>query len=369
MTDAIVPVDSEENQTVVGVRDTGGHDLVSIPFPADVRAALAAMGPGANISSQLHELSMMGLDRLPLPGCGNTLQRWQTLAVVAEHSLSLVKMYEGHTDALAILAELERPVVPFIGAIWGTWAAESANQRVIIHPSNRAAVKLEGTKCWCSGAQTVSHGLLTAWYADGRGPQLVRVAMHQPGVSVSSAGWMAVGMADSASVDVSFSQADAHLVGSVGDYLARPGFWQGGAGVAACWYGGARVLGVALHGALCELPTAARGAYRLAALGKIDLALQSTATLLRHTAQWIDDNALADASEVALRARLAAEECARQVLDEAGRALGAAAFCRNARFARAAADLPVFIRQSHAERDYSALADRVISHPHEPWLL
>jgi hypothetical protein len=31
--------------------------------------------------------------------------------------------------------------------------------------------------------------------------------------------------------------------------------------------------------------------------------------------------------------------------------------CRNARFARALADLPVFLRQSHAERDLAALGE------------
>jgi hypothetical protein len=33
--------------------------------------------------------------------------------------------------------------------------------------------------------------------------------------------------------------------------------------------------------------------------------------------------------------------------------------CRNARFARALADLPVFLRQSHAERDLAALGELV----------
>ena len=70
-----------------------------------------------------------------------------------------------------------------------------------------------------------------------------------------------------------------------------------------------------------------------------------------------------------MRARLAAEGCATTVLDEAGRALGAAAFCRNGRFARAAADLPVFVRQSHAERDFVALAERVVSTGSPPWSL
>ena len=344
-------------------------DSSALPSLVEMRAALEALTETADAATQLQELVMLGLDNLPLPGSGRTLQRWQTLAVVAEHSLSLAKLYEGHTDALAIFAELDHITASSTTATWGMWAAEALNQRVLIQSSGEGMVKLNGTKCWCSGAPGVSHGLLTAWYADGRGPQLVVVAMRQSGVGISSDAWMAVGMGQSTSVDVTFSHADAHLVGGVGDYLHRPGFWQGGAGVAACWYGGAMVLGMALHEALSALPAAARGPFKLAALGKVDLWLESTAALLRDAAQWVDDNPVADASGTALRVRLAAEACATHVLDEAGRALGAAAFCRNARFARAAADLPVFVRQSHAERDFAALAERIISSVERPWSL
>jgi hypothetical protein len=44
-----------------------------------------------------------------LPGNGATLQRWQCTALVAGYDLALLKLYEGHTDALAILAELRGP--------------------------------------------------------------------------------------------------------------------------------------------------------------------------------------------------------------------------------------------------------------------
>jgi hypothetical protein len=46
-------------------------------------------------------------------------------------------------------------------------------------------------------------------------------------------------------------------------------------------------------------------------------------------------------------------------MTHATRALGAGPLCRNARFARALADLPVFLRQSHAERDLAALGELV----------
>ena len=158
-------------------------------------------------------------------------------------------------------------------------------------------------------------------------------------------------------------------MGQPGDYLSRPGFWQGGGGIAACWYGGTLAIADALRRSVAASAPAARSPFRLAALGRVDVALQATAALLRQSAAWIDANPVADASAVALRARLSAEATATFTLDEVGRALGATPFCRDARFARAAADLPVFIRQSHAERDLAALGERVTEPGAWPWLL
>lgn len=338
------------------------------PVLAMLRAALADLHPQATPTQALRGLVQHGLDRLPLPASGGTLQRWQALAAVASHDLSLAKLYEGHTDALAIMAELGDAAVDS-NLTWGTWAAETPQGRAVIVPDGHGRVILSGAKCWCSGAAGVSHGLLTAWFADGRGPQLVRVAMNQPGVETDAKAWKAVGMAGSASIDVAFTGAVGEAVGGVGDYLSRPGFWQGGAGIAACWYGGAVALATTLRRAVVQSPEAARSPFRLAALGRIDLALTSTAAVLRSAAAWIDAHPRADASAVALRARLAAESVAQEVLEEAGQALGAAAFCRDERFARLAADLPVFIRQSHGERDFAALGERCATGEGEPWTL
>jgi hypothetical protein len=49
---------------------------------------------------------------------------------------------------------------------------------------------------------------------------------------------------------------------------------------------------------------------------------------------------------------------------------GCASICRNERFARAMADLPVFLRQSHAERDLAALGERSLAQrgdDGDPW--
>jgi alkylation response protein AidB-like acyl-CoA dehydrogenase len=344
------------------------NTTIAEPTLLDLRAALRDLDPSAPAAQSLRSLVQRGFDRLPLPGSGATLHRWQALAEVAEHDLSLGKLFEGHTDALAIMVELGEEASGCIHT-WGTWAAEAPDGRTSIVPDGNGGVVLCGAKCWCSGAAELSHGLLTAWFADGRGPQLVRVEMGQAGVRTDDSTWQAVGMAGSSSIDVAFDGAAAQLVGSVGEYLSRPGFWQGGAGIAACWYGGALALAASVRSAVACSPAATRSAFRLAALGKLDVTLTGTAAVLREAARWIDAHPSADASTVALRARLTAEACAQEVLSEAGRALGAAAFCRDARFARMAADLPVFVRQSHAEKDFAALGERVTGDASEPWTL
>ncbi|RZI63985.1 MAG: acyl-CoA dehydrogenase, partial [Variovorax sp.] len=86
-------------------------------------------------------------------------------------------------------------------------------------------------------------------------------------------------------------------------------------------------------------------------------------------AAWIDEHPSSSAQQPALRARMVIEAAATEVLTRAGRALGAAPLCRDARFARAMADLPVFLRQSHAERDLAALGALLLPPAEQPWLL
>jgi hypothetical protein len=347
-----------------------------------LRQALAALDPTSGCGPGLLQLVQQRLDQLPLPGAGHTLQRWQALADVAAHDASLVKLFEGHTDALAILQALGaaheggRMAAPE-RALWAVWASEAPPGRVMLtdgaHPEE---VQLNGIKHWCSGAASVDFALLTAWEAGANSPQLVALPLAQAGVRMVPDAWHAVGMAGSGSFDVQLTHATGWRVGTPGAYVSRPGFWHGGAGVAACWYGGAvalaRMLQQSLVNAAAHPGGAAPSPFKLAATGRTEVALRSTAALLRDAARWIDQHPDRDACSVALRVRLAAQACVQQVLDDVGRALGPAPFCRNAAFARHAADLPVFIRQCPTDADFAALGQRVIEQADEkdtPWLL
>ncbi|SDX95102.1 hypothetical protein SAMN05661080_01823 [Modestobacter sp. DSM 44400] len=103
---------------------------------------------------------------LPLPGSGATLQRWRALAELGERDLPLARLAEGHADALAVLADLGLPVLP-PGARLGVWAAEPPGPAVVATEGS-GGWRLDGPKCWCSGARVLTGALVTAQAPDGR---------------------------------------------------------------------------------------------------------------------------------------------------------------------------------------------------------
>lgn len=346
------------------MRTTPLEPATASTLRAFLRELSVEHGSATDTAHALRKLVHAGLDALPLPGKGATLDRWRMLAAVAGKDLALVKLFEGHTDALAIIAEIGSDDVLAQGQTWGVWAAEPPNARLLATASGGAEVLLNGTKAWCSGAAAVTHALVTAWNERGESI-LVAVALKQEGVRVTNEGWVAVGMSSCASVDVRFNNAVAVQIGAPRAYLERPGFWHGGGGIAACWFGAAMEIGETVR-----LDAARRSdPYKLAHLGAIDTLLAATACLLRDVAAQIDRAPHAGAMTGAFRARLTAERAASNVIEHAGRALGAAPLCRNAHFARLMADLPVFIRQSHAERDEAALAERIVNEERGLWNL
>lgn len=275
---------------------------------------------------------------------------------MAAHSLSLAKLYEGHTDALAILSELQADLATE-GLRWAVWCAEPPGERVQATPKAPhaaahagMAVQLSGHKPWCSGARAVDRALVSGWLADGR-RCLIAVTMDQPGIRRDDSHWQAVGMAASASADVHFDGATGVLVGEPGQYLGRPGFHHGGAGVAACWHGAAARIASHLQQAVGQ----GEDPHRQAHLGALDVALAGAAGLLRDAAARIDATPSDPCLLAVNRARLAVEAAAEEVLRRVPRAIGPGPLCKNRGLAQLMADLPVFIRQSHAERDQAAL--------------
>jgi alkylation response protein AidB-like acyl-CoA dehydrogenase len=293
-----------------------------------------------------------GALNLPLPGSGGTAQRWDRLAGLAETDIVSARLAEAHIDAVAILAELGGQS-PRPAQLWGVWAAESPDA-VVRARSSGDVMTLDGTKAWCSGAGLCTHALVTARMLDGaRG--LFAVDLDQSGVQPLPSTWRNAGMRDADTRSVQFSDAEAVPIGQPGDYLARPGFWHGAAGVAACWLGGARAVAAPLYRAGGN---ASADAHVLAHLGAVDAAIAAGGALLEATARHIDADPAdktGHAEVLARRTRAVVESAVDAAISRTGRALGPGPLALDSQHACHVADLMMYVRQSHAEHDLAAL--------------
>lgn len=289
----------------------------------------------------------------PLPGSGRTAQRFALLALLAEQDLTVARIVEAHTDALAILAEAGRPVP---AGVWGVFAAEAPGQRLTAADAAGRS-RLSGHKPWCSIAGELDGALVTAHPGSGR--RLYAVDLRQPGVRVHPPdGWVARGMPELVSGPVDFADVPAEPVGGPGWYLERDGFSWGGIGVAACWFGGA----VGLYGTL--LAAAAQRTDELTRLhvGAVDALLAGAAAVLRRSAEAIDRGAARGAAGelLALRVRAVVADAAEKVIGQLGHALGPGPLAFDLPHARRVADLTLYLRQHHAERDLARLGATVL---------
>ncbi|MEE3852244.1 acyl-CoA dehydrogenase family protein [Gordonia sp. LSe1-13] len=285
----------------------------------------------------------------PLPGRGETSRRLHTLAEQCRDGIAVGRLVEAHLDADAILAEiLGERVAP--GDFWGVWAAEPPEPTVTAERQG-GRWELTGAKPWCSGVAACTHALVTA--RDGELRRLFAVDLTQPGVWPERGGWAATGMRSTETGTARFDHAPARPVGAPGDYLNRPGFWHGGVGVAACWFGGAQKVADTLYAAAADRSDD----ITLMHVGAVDALLAQGQALLDHAAAEIDaapkDEVMA--RRLAHQVRWSIEQVATGVIDRVNRALGPSPLVHDREHAQAVADLGIYIRQSHADRDLVTL--------------
>lgn len=287
--------------------------------------------------------------RLPEPASNETYQRWQIFAQIAGFDLSLAKLFESHCDALSILHELgyENEIDE---KTWAVWAADGGPAPLKVEKG-----RCLGIKPWCSGAEFVQKALIS--FKDQHGQsQLCIVDLNQPSITIDLDQWQAVGMQGTQTARVNFQDTAVKLIGRPNDYLDRAGFWHGAAGVAACWYGAAVRLMDELQQSCLKTPNP----FKKMHLGQLATQLMITRQYFQYVAQLIDSQPkLSHEREVRIL-RAQAEKSCLTVIEGVGKALGARPFCEQASFASLMADLPVFIRQSHAAFDDEQIAERCL---------
>lgn len=292
--------------------------------------------------------------QLPTPGAGRTLQLWDVLARVAAYDLTIARALEPHVDARSIL-EQAGVQLSDVGAdgrsTWGVFAAEGPDGRLTARETSTGWV-IDGVKPWCSLAGQLSHALVTAWTSK-TARQLFAVSLGSDVIPRAGI-WASRGLVDIPSAPAEFKTVAATPIGGEGWYLVRPGFWWGAIGVAACWYGGA--AGVARR--LAQRSGTQRAPDQIAhlQLGQADTLLYAVRAALVDAATGVDDAGRRAGDEVlARRVRAVARGAVDDVLALTARASGPAPLTFEEDHARRVADLSVYVRQDHGERDLAAL--------------
>jgi hypothetical protein len=285
-------------------------------------------------------------ENLPYPASGQTYQRWQLFAQIAGYDLSLAKLFESHCDALSILNELGYSQ-EIDHQIWAIWAAEGGPRPIRIENNH-----CSGIKPWCSGAEFIQKALMSYKNQQGQA-ELCIVDLTHPSITTDLTQWQAVGMQATQTARVCFDDTPVIPIGQPNSYLERPGFWHGAAGVAACWYGAAVRLARFLQESCKNHPNAFKKMY----LGELAQQLSVTKKYFQYIAESIDQAPMLSHEREIRILRAQTEQCCQSVIQLVGKALGARPFCEEATFAQLMADLPVFIRQSHAAFDYESIAE------------
>ncbi|RFA09181.1 hypothetical protein B7R54_08050 [Subtercola boreus] len=321
----------------------------------------------------------------PVPGGGHTRELWETLATLAAADLGAARAIEPHLDALAILDQAGIAGVNAGDSTWGVFAAEGGADPLVASDDGSVnsgdgsggSWTLTGTKPWCSLADRLDRALVSATVSpatvspalDGGGAAVPRrlfsVDLRQPGVQALPDSWHARGLTEVPSGPVHFDSVAAEPVGEAGWYLARPGFAWGGIGVAACWFGGA--VGVAR-----TLAGRARGTSDTLLhlhLGIVDERLGDARRALAEAARLIDSGqATGEQGRVlAKRVRATVARASEDVLRQVGHALGPAPLALDDEHAKRVADLELYLRQHHAEKDEASLGRQLTEGADLPW--
>ncbi|RIJ69848.1 acyl-CoA dehydrogenase [Nakamurella silvestris] len=323
------------------------------------RAIGGADGTGNPVAGYLALASEVA-QLTPHPGNGSTRTRWTVLASLAALDVTAARVMEPHLDALSVLAEAGitegdlDAVAVTDRSTWGVYAAEGKDVAVTAIQTPQGW-RLQGVKPWCSLAGELSHGLITAHTGPGT-RRLFAVDLRTQAVARQDGAWIARGLPHVSSGPITLTDAPAVPIGEDNWYLRRAGFAWGGAGVAACWWGGAvglarrlvdRVRGPASPDTLTALQ-----------LGAVDLLLDCARSTLIAAADQIDSSG----GDVVLveRTRGTVVQAAEQVLHRMGHALGPTPLAFDDWYAGQYAGLELYIRQHHGEKDLARLGELVL---------
>jgi len=288
---------------------------------------------------------------LGLTGSSPHMRQWELLLEVAAIDVAVARMLEPHVDALGILTEAGHEAPD--GSTWGVYAAE-APAHVLTVCADAEQTAIDGEKAWCSLATELSHAIVIAG-SDG-GSHACAVDLRDPGVQAQPTAWPSVGLREIPSGSVAFTKTPVTVVGPPNWYLERTAFAWGGIRVAACWFGAAVGLArnaVRRHSKRSNPPSA--GEMLIGQLEAAILSIRSVLAQAAAAADGCDEYSRARAWALALTVRNIVYSGVRRIQHLSREIAGPAALTGDVGFAKADADLTVYISQHHGPRDEAAL--------------
>ena len=262
--------------------------------------------PGAVPTREVRLLAEAGLLAAPVPHrfggmglgteAGTTARLLALLSEIGRGNLSLGRLYEGHVNALQLIAtygtasQIERAAEDARDGqhLFGVWNTE-AGDGVTIGPIGAGRYRLSGAKTFASGAGVVARAIVPGRLPDG-GWQMTLVPMDRVTTQTDPSWWRPIGMYGSASFKVDFTGVEIGqdaVLGQPEDYKRQPWLGAGAIRFAAVQLGGAAAL---FDVARAELRALGRDAdpHQRARFGQMAIAIEGGRLWLRGAAPFLD---------------------------------------------------------------------------------
>ncbi|WP_439534013.1 acyl-CoA dehydrogenase family protein [Polymorphobacter sp.] len=325
---AVIAADlAPERDTDFSVPDTevaalAGEGLLHAPLPDD----LGGIGLGMDVATA----SMLR----------------HVLRTIGGASLSLGRLYEGHVNAVRLVARYGTPAQMRLlaaeadaGRLSAVWNAQGTDKLRLVDG------RLVGGKIYTSGIGIIRRPLLTAETADGTVMLLPDVAMATGDLS----GWTVLGMRASMTGRADFTGiavADGEIIGTPGDYYRSPLFAGGAWRVLAVQLGALEQL-MALYRQLLGERGRAGDPVQRARFGEAVAMLETARLWTARAAAVAEDSPRPDGEIDALvnLARYSFDRAALGVIERIQRAGGLSTMVRPNPIERIVRDLTTYLRQ------------------------
>ena len=325
------------------------------------------------------DLARLGLLAAPVPswaggaGLGEELGARRLAAVlrlVGYGSLALGRLYEGHVNALQLVARYSTPeqrgrlfADACDGHLFGVWNTEPLGGGLVLE-DGADGMRLAGVKTFASGAGYVTRALVTGRSPGGNGTVMLVVPLGA-GSRADVSAWRAHGMRASATGTLDFAGiaiAAEDILGDPDDYFRQPDFSGGAWRFTAVQLGGIESVFDAWRG---HLAATGRGGdpHQLARLGEGAIAVEGARLWVERAAETVSNGVLPPKRVVAFvnLARLAVERAGLDVLQLAQRSVGLQGFLRPHPLERLSRDLATYLRQPGPDRALASAAEEILS--------